>query len=364
MAVQKSPGQKRKQIVIVGVVILFAISTYFGGKFLGAMADSSLSWVDNHTEIKASVTELAHEEEEYRNRKGRKRTRNVYYLSYNFSIDGELIENHVDIDERQYSALEQGNEVDIWYSNQDFYINDTQKNVEQKMDDNTAEEKMFSAAMYTAPASYFLYWILSIIFVRESKKALPEGFYTETSWLDVDDKYLVALDGSDLVYFDIDNSKVSTIQEAYQKGVDLEELIGNSKSSKFKRIPLAEITELTSHHNSDVISIEHNDDSHSIEFLNQTVKSHALKRISKYIPSSLSYNKNERTRIQAAIPAFLWLIVLLAIVYFADIFLLNVLIGIYAVISVIPKIIGRLLDPTVTETWETVEVEEADTVTE
>lgn len=365
MTLQKSPGQKRKKIVLISVMILFVISTYFAGKLVGFISDSSLAWVENHGVAAATVTELLQEEEEYRNSKGRKRTRQAYYLSYTFTVDDEVIENQVYVDSNQFDNLEQGNEISVWYDNQDYYTNDTQENVEEEMSGNTTEGNMFSAAIYTAPVAMFLYWLLSLIFVRESKKALPEGFYTENSWLDVDDNYLVALDGSDLVYFDIDKNKVSDIQEAYQKGADLEELIGNSKSAKFKRIPLGEISELVSHHNSDVINIEHNDDSHSIEFLNQTVKAHALERITKHIPTTLSYNKQERTRLQAIVPTLLWLITLIVIAYFVDHIVLTVLFGFYVIISVLPKMISRFIDPTVTESWITLIVEtEAETVTE
>lgn len=357
MAVQKSPGQKRQRIVLITVVILFAISTFLAGKLVGAITDSTLAWVDDHSSSTAIVTELVQEEETYRNRKGRERTRTIYYLSYSFSIDGEVVDNQVSINNNQFSNLAEGDEISVWYDNKDYYTNDTQENIEDELAGNTIEGNAFSAAMYTAPASIFLYWLLSLIFVRESKKALPEGFYNETSWLDVDDKYLVALDGSELVYFNIDKSKVSSIQEAYQKGASLEELIGNSKSSTFKRIPLNEISELTSNHNSDVISIEHNDESHSVEFLNQTVKAHALDRIIKHIPTTLSYSENERTRLQAAVPNLVWLTVLVAIMYFVDVDVISILLVLYIIFSVFPKIISRLLDPTVTKTWETLQVE-------
>lgn len=358
MAVQKSPGQKRKQIVIIFTVILFAVSTFFAGQFLGSITDSSLAWIDDHTATNAVVTELIYEEEEYRNRKGKLRTRDIYYLSYSFQIDGDTLENQVEVNLSQYNQLEQGSNVEIWYDNQDYYTNDTQENIEDLLADNTIEGNMFNVAIYTAPASMFIFWVLSLIFVRESKKALPKGFYTETSWLDVDDKYMVSLDGNELVYFNIDKSKISDIQEAYQNGANLEELMGNSKSSKLKRIPLAEISELTSRHNSDVINIEHNEENHSIEFLNQTVKAHALERITKHIPTSLAYTKKEKTRIQAAIPSLLWLLILITAVYFVENLVVNAVIGLYVIVSVLPKIIGRLLDPTVIQTWETLQVDD------
>jgi len=363
MAVKKSPGQKRKRIVQIAALLLFVVTTYFAGQFVGNITSNTLAWTNDHSSTKASVTELVFGQEEYRNRKGRKRTRDVYSVSYQFNVDGEGISNTVNISASQFNDLEQGGEIDVWYSNQDLYLNDTKENVTESIADNTTESNMFDAAVYTAPVCLFLYWLLSLIFVRESKKSLPEGFYTETSWLDVDDKYMVALDGSDLVYFDIDKNRVGDVQEAYQNNADLEELIGNSKSSKLKRIPLGEISQLSSDHNSDVISIEYKDDSHSIEFLNQTVKAHALERIIKHIPASLSYSTQERTRLQAATPSFIWLAILATVIYFVNIFVVNALIALYVVVSVLPKIVSRLLDPTITQNWLLPETQ-SDTETE
>ncbi|MCJ8320933.1 MAG: hypothetical protein MJK12_14940 [Colwellia sp.] len=365
MAVKKSPGQKRKTIVQVSVFMLFIITTYFAGQFWGTISESSMSWVKDHSSTTATVTEVLHEEEEYRNMKGRKRTRDLYTMSYKFTLEGEEFDNTVEISSSAYDNTEQGSELVVWYANEDPYINDSKDNVESALSDNNAMSNMVSVGVYTAPVALFIYWLLSIIFVRESKKSLPEGFYTETSWLDVDDKYMVALDGSDLVYFDIDKNRVSDVQEAYQNNANLEELIGNSKSSKLKRIPLGKITELVSHHNSDVIAIDYNDDSHSIEFLNQTVKAHALERIVKHIPSTLTYVKKERTRLQAAIPSFIGLLIVAAIIYFVDYFVVSFLLGLYILVSLLPKIVSRLIDPTTTQSWLTPEVEtEAEPVAE
>ncbi|RHW74792.1 hypothetical protein [Colwellia sp. RSH04] len=351
MSIKKSPGQKRKKIVQIGVFLFFIITTYFAGQFWGSLSESSLSWVENHATVTATVTELLHEEEEYRNRKGRKRTKDVYSISYKFTVEGDEIDNTIEISSSQFNSIEEGSDIIVWYDSDDVYTNDTKENVESALASNNAVSNMFTVGVYTAPIALFLYWLLSIIFVRESKKSLPEGFYTETSWLDVDDKYMVALDGSELVYFDIDKSRISEVQQAYQNNASLEDLIGNSKSSKLKRIPLGEITELVSHHNSDVITIDYKGDSHKIEFLNQTVKQHALERIIKHIPTNLSYMKKERTRIQAAIPSFIWLLILVAVIYFVNYFLVNIVLGFYMLVSVLPKIISRLIDPTITQTW-------------
>lgn len=357
MSIQKSPGQKRKGIVRIVTIIIFIASTYGASLVFEAVSKNALKWVKSHQEITATVAELIQEEEQYRGRKGRKRYRDIYKISYSFSVGGNDYFNTVEVSSSEYSRYKKGNNIGVWYSDNNPEINDTKINIISNIENNNPASNLFGAVPYTGPICLFLYWLLQIIFVRESKKALPTGFYTETSWLDIDDNYVVALDNSDLVYFNINEKKAKSVQEAYQSDASLEELIQKSNSSNVKRVPLDGITELSSDHNSDVIYIKHNEKSHSIEFLNQTVKAHALDRIKKLIPESLDYDKKERSRIQAAIPATIFLAVLVAIGAYFNIFLLSVAIGFIGLVWVVPKIISRLIDPTVTEKWILAEAE-------
>jgi len=355
MAKYKSPGQKRKRIVRIIVFIIFCVVTYGGGELLKRVKSSELDWVESHKSVVATITELKTEEEEYRNMKGRKRYRDIYLASYRFSIDGNEYTSTVEVSSLAYAKLKQGGEINIWYANGDPDLNDTESNVESEIAGNTAAGNIGGVLPYTAPFSLILYWLLKIIFVRESKKALPEGFYTETSWLDIDDNYVVFLDGNDLVYFNIHHKQSSDVQEAYQKNASMEELQGISQSTKFKRVPLSEIKELTSNHNSDVINIEHGEDSHSVEFLNQTVKAHALERIRPFIPQTLKYSKKEKTRLQAAMPSTIMLAIFAGLIYYFDGYILNGILAFIAIVWIVPMIISRLIDPTVVEEWVTPE---------
>ena len=347
----KSPGQKRKGIVRVISIVIFIGATYFASLALGIVKSHSLEWVNDHKIASATVMELSYEEEEYRNLKGRKRYRDIYYLTYSFNIDNNEYISTVQVKESLYSSTKNGSTITIWYASDDPGTSDIESNIKSDLSNISTVDNIIEVILYTGLVSLFIYWILKLIFARESKNTLPDGFYTESSWLDIDDNYVVVLDNNDLVYFNIDQKQSSDVQDAYQNSASLEELLAISKSSKFKRIPLYEITRLLSNHNSDVIIIDHKDDTHSIEFLNQTVKAHALDRIRPLIPTSLQYEKKERTRIQAAIPSIIFLAIMVSIILFFDSFILNLIIGFIIIVWTIPKIFSRLIDPTITERW-------------
>jgi len=351
MSKYKSPGQKRKRIVRSVTFIVFIIMTYGASLVLGNINTQSIAWVNDHKEISATVTKLKEIEEEYRNLKGRKRYSTHYYLSYKFTVDNENYTNVVEVNNAVYSNSKKGNKVTVWYDNNDSSTSDLKINAQSDASSNNSVENMIGVAPYTIPVSLVLYWLLALVFVRESKKSLPTGFYTETSWLDIDDNYVVVLDGAEIVYFNIDKKQSAEIQSAYQKNVTLEELMILSKSSTFHRIPLKEITELSSDHNTDIIAITHDDTSHSIEFLNQTVKAHALERIKKLLPNSLDYSNKRKTRIQSIIPSTILLLTIITLFYFINIVLLSIFAGFICLVKIVPRMIVRFIDPAIVDTW-------------
>jgi hypothetical protein len=347
----QSTGQKRKKIVRIISFILFLIITFVGGQIAGRFKTAIYEWVDNHQETTALVTDLSTEEEEYRNLKGRKRSDTIYLISYKFELNGSGYENQVEAGYSEFSNLQKGSSVAIWFNPEDPDQNDTKDNLESALASNSVTGNMITVAPYTAPASLFLYYLLSLIFVRESKKSLTPGFYSENSWLDIDDRYLVYLVDGELVFFGFDKGKSAVTQEAYQNGSSLDQLIEVSKAKDVKRIPLAEITELVSNHNSDTIKIEHNNTDHNVEFLNQAIKAHALERIVKNLSGKLKFKLRQRSRIEAATPAMIFLIVIFLIAYVTKIFLLYILFGLIALVWVIPTIFSRLMSPTETKSW-------------
>lgn len=359
MPMYKSPGQKRKGIVRLVSLLIFAGSTYGASLILGFINTADLAWVETHQTATATVTELRKGVEEYRNLKGRKRTRENYYVSYVFTIDGKEFTNTVEAGRSAYDALDDGGSIEVWYAEGQPDVNDIGTNMESAVAGNNVLGNMMSAVPFTGPACLILYWLLGLVFVRESKRVLPDGFYTETSWLDIDDRYVVALDESDLVYFSFNERLTLKLQSAYQNGAPLDELIALSKAQNVKRIPLGEVSRLVSAHNSDVIVIAHNNKRYTVEFLNQAVKAHALEKIRKLLPTSIEYAKSQKTRLQAALPALIVLMLSVGLIYWLDVILAQVVVGLSLLIWTIPRIISRLIDPTITESWGVLDVEAA-----
>lgn len=317
----------------------------------------AMAGAKDHQEVVATVSDRNHEREEYRNFKGRQRVRNNYTLSYEFTVEGETYSNTADVGRSEYEAYEVGSEIAVWYATGDPHTHALKSEMESALSSNDTLGNMIQALPFTLPACYFLYLILKLLFVRESKKALPQGFYTDTSWLDCDDRYVVFLTEGMLVYFKYPEKVAGEVQVAYQEAKGIDEIIRVAKAATVERIPLAEISELTSHHNSDVINIEQGDNSYSVEFLNQTVKAHALERIKAQIPTALHYDKRERTRLQAAMPSGVFLAVLAALALWADHFVVYLLLGLVGIVFVLPVVFSRLIDPTITEQWSRPAVE-------
>ncbi|MCO1336299.1 hypothetical protein MO867_18360 [Microbulbifer sp. OS29] len=351
MKLQKSPGQKRKSLVRTICILLFLASTYLVSEFFSHANSEALRWVENHQALDAQILELNQEEEEYRNRKGKKRSRTNYYMSYSFTYEDETFESSAEITRTIFGQYDEGQSIEVWYPQDDIYNHELAVNVQRELENNTPTGNLIQAGPIAAGICLGLYWILTLLFVRESKKALPKGFYTEISWLDIDDHYLVALEEGELVYFDIHKNQASAVQSAYQQGKSPEELYALSKSENAARIPLNEISSLSSNHNSDVITIQHGDKTHSVEFLNQTVKAHALERIEKRLPQSMDYQLIQRSRLQATLPPLIIAALLAGIIFWLDMFILRVILGFVGLAYVMPKLISQLFSPTETQTW-------------
>ncbi|WP_445363088.1 hypothetical protein ACJJIQ_22410 [Microbulbifer sp. ANSA003] len=355
MALQKSPGQKRKSMVRTVCILVFLILTYFLSNYYSRANNESLSWIENHQALDAEVVALREEEEEYRGRKGKKRYRTNYYIDYQFNYEDEDFESSAQVSKGIYSQYEQGQPIEVWFPEGDIYGHVLAQNAQRDIENNTPVGNLIQAAPITIGICLVLYWVLSFLFVRESKKALPKGFYTETSWLDIDDNYLVALEGDELVYFDIPKKQALTAQSAYQAGKSPEEIYHLCKPDTAARIPLNEISSLSSDHNSDVITIKHGGKTHSVEFLNQTVKAHALERIEKQLPETMDYQHIQRSRLQATLPSLVIAILLIGLIYWLDSFIFRAIVGFIGLTSVAPNLLSKLIRPTETRLWEKVE---------
>ncbi len=61
----------------------------------------------------------------------------------------------------------------------------------------------FYAVIFSAFVSVSGYFLQHYLFVKVSQGSLPEGFYTQNSWLDVDDKYLVLIQADELFFLSL-----------------------------------------------------------------------------------------------------------------------------------------------------------------
>lgn len=351
MAKILSPGQKKKRFILWLVFVVFAIATLLASVVVGRLTSSMYAWVDQHGFVVATVDDVYQSEEEYRNSKGRRRTRTLYYVAYSFPYDDHFIENEVEVSSSVFKGLDEGADIEVWYDPEHPYINDTASNLTEITGSANLIGSAIRVAPYTAGGFLVLYNILVSLFARESKKILPKGFYGQRSWLDVDDKVMVVAEGRTIIYFDINKHHVGEVQEAYQRGDSLEELIRLSKTTEVNRIPMAEITVMKSDHKKDQIVLEHKNETHYIEFLNVAVKNHALRRFQLMMPENMTYEKVERTRLKAAFIPILALGTLIGIVWFFDMFAIKLLVSAVALLLVFPKALRELVNPTQSERW-------------
>lgn len=350
MAIIKSPGQKRKTRAQIIVVVFFLAVAFIVASATEFFAQSNLKWVDGAASTNATVTSISEETEEYRNRKGRKRYRERVWLEYKFEAEGVTVSERVDVSNVLEIPSMDKNMVVLYQPG-----NPQKHKLEYQVNSTLNEKGLLSYVISTLPfsggAAYVLYIVLNLLWVKESKKTLPEGFYNETSWLDVDDKYVVAVDNGNLICFDIHKKRVRDVQEAFQSDESVDKLIQLSKHSSMISVPLTEVTKVSTDHNSDVIYITHDETEHALEFLNVKVKTHALKRIIFSIPGAKEYNKRERTRVEATRLSFFGLVIVLAGAWFIDHFITYIIAGFILVIWLIPSFCTQLFDPSTTRSW-------------
>lgn len=213
---------------------------------------------------------------------------------------------------------------------------------------------------YTLSFSFMLYGILAFIFGRESNKVLPKGFFTPTSWLDIKHNSLVIINNNDLVFLEIGDNHQPSLQSAYQSGADIDSLIELSGAEKHTRVPLNEISNITSEHNAHFMTIEHGEDTHTVNYMMPLVKAHSLVSIKKHLSNSLEYSKKKKTRLQAIIPSFVILLVLAGIGFFIGNFIVSVLLIAFGLYAILPLMIQALVDPAVVETWQAPKNQEAE----
>jgi len=351
---KKTQGQKRQTWVTAFVVTAFLITSALGIFGYQRLMGNAYSWVGNHGEVQGTIIDLKAEEEEYRNRKGRKRTRTNYFARYQFEFKGEEISGSFKTSSGRYDQLGIGDYISIWHDLDDPYVSAPQEKVE-----NGKASSPTSAMIFVLPFTFGFAWFLNaflgFLFVRESNSRLNEGFYTDNSWLDIEDKKLVLLDIERVSVSTLKDKQVKQVTTAYQNNASHKELISLLNSDQQESVELAGITNITSRHDEDTIRIETEEKSISLDFLNNGTKAHALERLQKVLPQSLQHTETKRTRLRSAAPRLVFLGVLFAAGFVLNDGLIWFMAAAVALLFIVPTAIRRLIDPTVVTEYKALE---------
>lgn len=205
--------------------------------------------------------------------------------------------------------------------------------------------------------TYYLRKVIKTIYVRETAE-LAKGFYTERSWLDIDDKVLVSVEGNDVSFFEIPEFALSDVQSEYQKRASFEKLLETAgvKRSKVITIAMAAVEKMSSSHKKDTIDIELGEDFHSLEFLNVKMKQHALTRFQLLLDNKMTYRKTKPSRLRATLPWFVTLFVFAVIMFLIHNPYAWAILAAIGFFMILPKMLRELIDPTQLEIWELPEV--------
>jgi len=355
---KKTQGQKRKHIVRIIAVLIFLVTAGAGVYGYQKIMGQAYAWVDSHAEVQATVTYLDKEVEEYRNRKGRKRTRTVYYMDYSFIVDGEEYEEAEEISSSEYNELAVGDTVPVWYDPESPYNNALESTVA-----NGAATSPVNALITVVPialgVAFFFNFVLGLLFVRESRSKLAEGFYTDDSWLDVDDNKLVLLNNYLVAVASFDDDQVKPITKAYQEGATHKELIALLKPDQMKTAIINNITSLHSRHDEDLILLAEGEKEVTLDFLNVGTKAHALEKLEPKLASILVREEVTRSRLRSAAPRLIALAILAAVGFYMSSVFIWFIVGFLSLVFVIPTLVRRLISPTVVTSFEPIATEHA-----
>jgi len=343
---KKTQGQRRQKWVRVVVLAAFLITSAIGIFGYQKLMGSAYAWVDNHGEVQATIIDLKVEEEEYRNRKGRKRTRTNYFARYQFDSNGEKITGSFKTSSGRYEQLGIGDGISVWYDVDDPYTSAPREKVENGKASSPVAA-LISVLPFTLGFAWFLNAFLGFLFIRESNSKLNEGFYTDSSWLDIEDNKLVLLDATSVSVSTLKDKQIKKITAAYQNNSSHKELSAMLNSDQQESVEIANITGVISRHDEDKIHVLTEEDSISLDFLNNGTKAHAFERLQKVLPENLQSTVERRTRLRSAAPRLVFLGILFGAGFLINDGLIWFMAVAVALLFIVPKTIRRLIDPTV-----------------
>lgn len=349
----KTPGQIRKlkiKLSCFALAFTCLVLAYFTP---GPAQLSAIELQQDHLSAPITITAINEVEEESRGRRGRKTIKNVIYLDYQYQAENQTFKNTITFSEGDFMAFQNISEPEVWFHKGDA----RNAKLAGKVKADAAKkpiQRVFSVGMIALPILYVLNIILGLLFGREPKGYMPEGFYTEDSWLDIEDNYLIKLKNNNINIVAFDKKMANTIQTRYQNCDPFDDVI-KEISVKQTIIPLDSITCIESDHFRDTIYIEYatkdEEESKSLEFLNATVKAHALEKISEKLSTDFSRSDKQFTRFDATKWRLVLAMTFAAITfYYADMIVVLV-IGTIASLYFVKSLFARLIDPTLRTKW-------------
>lgn len=349
----QSPGQIRKRKIKLGCIALALISITLAYFLPGPGQLAAMALLQNHESAPVTITNVDEVEEESRSRRGRKKVSTVIYIDYQYQVEGKTYSSQKKFSANDFLAFQDISEPQVWFRRGEAAKAKLAGQVKSEAK-KTPIQRALSAGLIVLPVLYILNIILSFLFGREPKGYLPEGFYSDNSWLDIEDNYLITLEDQNISVVSFDKKSASTIQSRYQNDASLDEIV-RDVSIKQSIIPIKNITSIESDHFRDTIYVEYKlngeEESMSLEFLNATMKAHALEKISMKLSSNLVRNDKQYSRLGATKwrLTFAILFAILAF-YYADMTIVLVF-SLLASLYFVKSSLARLIDPTLRSQW-------------
>jgi hypothetical protein len=348
-----SPGQIRKRNIKRGCIVFALVCLSLAYFVPGPAQLAAIELQQNHESAPITITNVNEVEEESRGRRGRKKISTMIYIDYQYQAEGETFSNQKKLSASDFLAFKDISVPQVWFKPGEAAKAKLAGQVKADAT-RTPVQRMFSVGMIVLPVLYVLNIILSFFFGREPKGYLPEGFYTDSSWLDIEDNYLITLEEQNINIVSFDKKSAKTIQSRYQNGSSLDEIVRDI-SVKQSIIPIDSITSIESDHFRDTIYIEYKindeEESKSLEFLSATVKAHALEKLSSLLPTNLVRTDKQFSRFGATKWRLMFAVTFAAIaVYYADMAVVLVL-SVLASLYLVKSSLARLIDPTLRSQW-------------
>ena len=347
---KKSPAQRKKRRIRLGAAAVALVVIAIGALGKGEHAVEAAEVIKHHDVGHATVTNLEHKEVKYRLRR-RTRTSDVYTLEYTFQVDGKSHQRSLPIDEESFVLLQGKKEIEVWFKPGKPQASAPESHWRTRAAQTSVFANAAALGVFVVPGAFILQMILVFLFARDPKGAVPDGFVTETSWLDIDDHKLVVLDGEDLVMTSFNSKRTKEVQAAYQRGAELAVLLREGESGSPTRVPIASITSIETRHHSDDFTVTYGSEAKtaSADFLTPAVKDHALQRLTARLP--LKRTDEQLTRVQGAMPSGIGLAICALLAWFLQTNVGLTAIALFAGLFALKIFVTRLVDPPLVSRW-------------